>query len=300
MNKIIITGSTGFVGYNLNQYLSLYNYDLKPCNLRNPKWKSEIGFDGNTIIHIAGKAHDHKKSVNLDEYLEINTKLTQDLFDVFLKSDCRDFIFFSSVKAVVDHTNTVLTETTNTTPSTFFGISKLKAEEYLMSHSLPNGKRLFIFRPCMIHGPGNKGNLNFLYHLISKRFPWPLGAFQNQRSFCSIDNVCFVIQQILEREDIPSGVYNLSDDGTISTNRLIELISTSQNKSTLIINFSKKIIIVLARLGTFFGLPLNYERLITLTESFVVSNEKIVKTIGMPLPVSLEDGLKKTFNSFKY
>ena len=151
------------------------------------------------------------------------------MFDVFLKSDCRDFNFFSSVKAVVDHTNTVLTETPNTTASTFFGISKLKAEEYLMSHSLPNGK-LFIFRPCMIHGPGNKGNLNILYHLISKRFPWPLGAFQNQRSFCSIDNVCFVIQQILEREDIPSGVYNLSDDGTISTNRLIELISTSQKK----------------------------------------------------------------------
>ena len=41
----------------------------------------------------------------------------------------------------------------------------------------------------MIHGPGNKGNLNLLYSLVSKGLPWPLGSFENKRSYCSIDNL---------------------------------------------------------------------------------------------------------------
>jgi nucleoside-diphosphate-sugar epimerase len=112
---------------------------------------------------------------------------------------------------------------------TAFGQTKLQAEQYILVKPWPQGKRVFIFRPSMIHGPGNKGNLNLLYQLVSKGFPRPLGTFSYQRSFCSIDNVCFVISQIIEREDIPSGVYNLADDETLSTNDVISVLAESQN-----------------------------------------------------------------------
>ena len=151
----------------------------------------------------------------------------------------------------------------------------------------------------MIHGPGNKGNLNLLYQLVSKRFPWPLGAFHNQRSFCNIDNVCYVINQILEREDIPSGVYNLADDETLSTNELIELIATTTNKKARILSVPKKIIYAITRLGDISSLPLNTERLDKLTENFVVSNTKIKTVLGIEkLPVSAKEGLTKTIKSF--
>ena len=205
----LITGITGFVGSNLFEYLLDNNCEPKAINLRNSNWKSELDTAATAIIHLAGKAHDLKKSSNPEAYFEINTKLTQELFDVFLASNCRDFVYFSSVKAVTDQTEDVVTEETVTNPQTVYGQSKLQAEQYILSRTLPEGKRIFIIRPSMIHGPGNKGNLNLLYQLVSKSLPWPLGAFQNQRSFCSIDNVCFVIQQILEREDVPSGIYNL-------------------------------------------------------------------------------------------
>ena len=151
----------------------------------------------------------------------------------------------------------------------------------------------------MIHGPGNKGNLNLLYQLINKSLPWPLGAFQNQRSFCSIDNVCYVIQQILEREDIPSGVYNLADDESVSTNELIELIATTTNKKARILSVPKKIIYAITRLGDISSLPLNTERLDKLTENFLVSNTKIKTVLGIEkLPVSAKEGLTKTIKSF--
>jgi nucleoside-diphosphate-sugar epimerase len=83
----------------------------------------------------------------------------------------------------------------------------------------------------MIHGPGNKGNLNLLYKLVSKNIPWTLGAFENKRSFCVIDNLMFLFKELIEREDIPSGIYNVADDEPLSTKDLIRLIAKSQNRN---------------------------------------------------------------------
>jgi nucleoside-diphosphate-sugar epimerase len=298
--KILITGYSGFVGNNLLQYFNKSGLNnITKINLRTSNWKSKIDFDATSIIHLAGKAHDIKNSSNPKDYFDINTKLSQELFDVFLESNCRNFIFFSSIKAVTDKSEDIVTEETIAQPKTVYGQSKLQAEQYILSKSLPQAKRVFIIRPVMIHGSGNKGNLNLLYQFVNKGLPWPLGAFKNRRSFCSIENACFVIQQILEREDVPSGIYNLADDAAISTNRLIELIAKSKNKNPKIFKISQKKIKSFAKLGDLLRLPLNSERLEKLTENFVVSNEKIVKAIGKPLPVSAEDGLMKTLNSFK-
>lgn len=298
-SHITITGVTGFVGSNLFEYFLDENIEINSCNLRNPNWITEIDLNSTAIIHLAGIAHDLKNSSNSEQYFEINTKLTQELFDVFLASNCRDFIYFSSIKAVADQTEVVVTEETVTNPQTVYGQSKLQAEQYILSRTLPEGKRVFIFRPSMIHGPGNKGNLNLLYQLVSKSLPWPLGAFQNQRSFCSIDNVCFVIKQILEREEISSGVYNLADDEALSTNELIQIIADTTCKKAKILSVPKKIIYAIARFGDIFRLPLNTERLDKLTENFVVSNTKIKTVLRIDkLPTSAKEGLVKTISSF--
>lgn len=298
--KILITGTSGFVGNNLIQYFEKRETnELAKINLRTPNWRSWIDYEAKAIVHLAGKAHDLKNSSNPDEYFEVNTKLTQELFDIFLASNCRDFVYFSSVKAVIDQIKDIVTEETVTNPQTAYGQSKLQAEQYILSRTLPDDKRVFIIRPSMIHGPGNKGNLNLLFQLVSKGLPWPLGAFQNQRSFCSIDNVCFVIQQILEREEIPSGVYNLADDEALSTNELIQIIADTTRKKAKILSVPKKIIYAIARLGDIFRLPLNTERLDKLTENFVVSNTKIKTVLEIEkLPTSAKEGLVKTISSF--
>lgn len=298
-SHITITGVTGFVGSNLFEYFLDENIEINACNLRNPNWITEIDLKSTAIIHLAGIAHDLKNSSNSEQYFKINTKLTQELFDFFLASNCRDFIFFSSVKAVADKSEAVVTEEMVPTPKTAYGQSKQLAEQYILNKTLPKGKRVFIIRPSMIHGPGNKGNLNLLYQLVSKGIPWPLGAFHNQRSFCSIDNVCYVVNQILEREDIPSGVYNLADDVTVSTNELIEIIGATTNKKAKIISISKKVINTIAKIGNFLHLPLNTERLDKLTENFMVSNTKIKTVLGIEkLPLSAKEGLTKTIKSF--
>jgi nucleoside-diphosphate-sugar epimerase len=297
MNKIIITGSTGFVGQNLSSYLSEYSFSIQAISLRNFNWQTS--FKANAIIHLAGKAHDARNIRNTSEYFKINTDLTKSLFDLFLKNEIEDFIYFSSVKAIADEVLEVLYESNHANPRTAYGQSKLKAEEYILSKEIPPGKRVFIIRPCMIHGLGNKGNLNLLYQLVAKGFPWPLGAFNNKRSFLSVENLCFVIKELLENKDIPAGIYQIADDESLSTNELIELIGINLGKKSKIWKIPSVLIISMAKLGDYLHLPLNSERLKKLTENYIVSNAKIKKELKKELPVPAREGLTKTINSFK-
>ena len=205
----------------------------------------------------------------------------------------------STVKAVADEVKGILTEDAIPNPKTHYGIAKHQAEEYILSQQLPEGKRIYILRPCMIHGPGNKGNLNLLYQLVAKGLPWPLGAFENQRSFLSIENLCFVIKELLENESIPSGVYQVADDEALSTNELIQLLGKSLGKKTKIWKINASFIRFIASTGDKIHLPLNSERLQKLTENYVVSNEKIVKALSKQLPVTAKEGLMMTFASFE-
>jgi nucleoside-diphosphate-sugar epimerase len=295
--KVLVTGIKGFVGKNL-QNLFNTTFDVVPFSIRH-RPNQIIEIFGNVVIHLAGKAHDLKKVTQPQEYYEANFELTKQLFDAFLLSKSSIFIFISTVKAAADNIEGVVTEATVSNPKTHYGISKLQAENYILSQPLPEGKRIYIIRPCMIHGQGNKGNLNLLHKIVSKNIPWPLGAFENKRSFCSIDNLMFIIKEIIEREDIPSGIYNIADDEPLSTNELINLMAISQNRKSNIWKIPKGFIYRLAKLGDVLHLPLNLERLQKLTDSYVVSNQKIKNAIGKPLPVSSRDGLLKTFKSFK-
>lgn len=290
--KVSLTGSSGFIGKYLFVYLSRY-FETTKINRNNIK----IG-KTDAVVHLAGKAHDLKNSSSPIEYYKANTDLTRDLYEAFLASNSSVFIFLSSVKAVADKVDGKLSEDYSPNPITHYGKSKLLAEQYILSMPIPYNKRVYILRPCMVHGPRNKGNLNLLYKFVALGLPWPLGSFENSRSYLSIENLCFIIRELIEREDIPSGVYNLADDIPLSTNEIINLIAESKGKKASILKINTTIIKILARVGDFLNLPLNSERLQKLTERYVVSNAKLKSELGKPLPISSKDGLRATFKSF--
>lgn len=310
--KILITGIHGFVGNNLVNALQnnhvIYGLDIiSPPNkgvVKTFSW-SEIDTipSVDMIIHLAGKAHDTKNQTNAQVYFDINTGLTKIIYDWFLTSQANKFIFFSSVKAAADSVEgDFLTEDIIPTPKGPYGESKIAAENYILSQQSTSNnqqKKTYILRPCMIHGPGNKGNLNLLYKVVKKGIPYPLSAFQNRRSFTSIDNLSFIISQLIEK-DISSGIYNVGDDESLSTNELISLMAKTMAKPCRIWSWNKNLVEYIARLGTVLHLPLNSERLQKLTENYVVSNSKIKGALGIQeMPVSASEGLINTIKSFE-
>ncbi len=303
--RILITGSTGFVGKNwlefCNRHSLSYEHTIFSRNelYGNENTYKEYFTDIDAVLHFAGKAHDLKNVSIPQEYYQVNTELTKHLFDAFLKSDAKIFIFISSIKAVADRYDGLITEEILPNPLTDYGKSKLYAETYMLSKTLPLGKFVFILRPCMIHGPGNKGNLNLLYKVVSKGIPYPLAAFHNIRSFLSVENLCFIINQLLSRDDVASGIYHVADDEPISTIDVVEIIANSLEKKGKLFNISPKLVKWVARVGDTIHLPLNTERLQKLTDNYVVSNQKLITALQIPLPIKARDGLVKTIESFK-
>lgn len=310
--RILISGVHGFVGSNFVSAFKgsnhIYGLDIvtseKDGVIKTYTWSelNEIP-SVDLIIHLAGKAHDTKNQTNAQVYFDVNTILTQRIYDWFLESDAKKFVFFSSVKAAADRVeDTILTEDVIPSPNGPYGESKIAAEKYILSKQFSekgSNKSTYILRPCMIHGPGNKGNLNLLYNLVKKGIPYPLGSFENKRSFTSIDNLSYVISQLIEN-DVASGIYNVSDDESLSTNELISLIATISCKPNRIWRWNPQLIRYCAYFGTILHLPLNSERLQKLTENYVVSNEKLKRAIGIDkMPLSASNGFKKTIESFE-
>jgi nucleoside-diphosphate-sugar epimerase len=303
MESIFITGVSGFVGRHLVEH---FRDDGGIKLFGNSRKKERINgvtlLDGcdagllkshniTTFIHLAGIAHDLSNQYKPEDYYRVNFEGTKRAVDEFLKSDATHFIFVSSIKAACDISSVAVDESMLCTPKTDYGKSKRQAEEYIMSLNWPKDKSYYILRPVMMHGAGNKGNLNLLYRYAKWALPFPFGAFQNQRSFHSIDNFTFVIHQLLTKE-IPSGIYHLADEGYLSTVELYALICKTLNKKPLVWTIPEGWVRGLASMA-------GKSHLINkLTEDMMVPNQKITAAIGRPMPVSLVDGLVKTIHSF--
>ena len=312
--RILITGVHGFVGSNLVEFLApqndIFGLDIvapeKDGVIRTFSWDDlDAGNvpDIDAIIHLAGKAHDTKNQTVADVYFKVNFGLTTKVFDYFCNHpSIKKFVFFSTAKAAADKVEGVLTEDVKPSPVGPYGESKIAAENYILDKvkdGISQDKSFYIFRPCMIHGPGNKGNLNLLYNVVKKGIPWPLGAFENRRTFTSVGNICFAVNGVLTK-DVPSGIYNMGDDEALSTNELIEEICKSLGKKAHIWKLPKGLMTGIAKIGGFLHLPLYPERLQKLTENYVSSNEKIKRALGIEkMPVNARIGLQKTLASFK-
>jgi nucleoside-diphosphate-sugar epimerase len=310
--QILITGIHGFIGNNLTASLQAGHviHGLSTAasgEMNGPvkiySWKELDKIPQvDVVIHLAGMAHDVKGRTAGQVYTDVNVGLTRQIFDWSLRSGIKKFIFFSSVKAVADTAEGILNEETMPSPKGPYGESKLAAEEYIKKNSgnmSLSFMQIYILRPSMVHGRGNKGNLNLLYDIIRRGIPWPLGAFENRRSFVSIDNIIYIIKEIIDRQ-IPSGIYNIADDEALSTNEIIQIICETIPRKCRIWNINKTLIMNVAAVGSILHLPLNKERLKKLTENYIVSNKKIKEALNIHrLPLSAREGLVKTVCSFK-
>ena len=128
--------------------------------------------------------------------------------------------------------------------------------------------------------------------------PWVLGNYENKRSFCSIDNLCLILNELINNELIPSGIYNIADDVPLSTNDVIKLIAKTKGIKSNIWFINKILINAMAAFGNILNLPFNTDKLNKLTDNYVVNTSKINKYLNKTLLLTSRDGFIKTFQSF--
>ncbi|WP_159730159.1 NAD-dependent epimerase/dehydratase family protein [Sphingobacterium sp. 18053] len=301
MKVLILGGSRGFLGSHLKKKLK----DPILCefvSMRNLDW-SRDNFPTDCIINLVGKAHDFTGKATEKDFFFANFELAKKAFNIFAASQAKLFIHISSLAAIEEvESAKSLSENTTYNSVTPYGRSKQAAEEWLMSQELPSDKKLIILRPPMVHGAGDKGNLKQLFSIVSKGIPYPLVRFKNKRSFLSIDNFCFFIEQILlQNEKLSSGIYHLSDDETLSSNEIVKIMKQETGLKVPCFPLPKRIISFLSKLGDHTrAFPLNTWRLKKMTSTLVVSNKKIKVALEIErLPKTAKEGLRDTIRALK-
>ncbi len=297
---IFLTGGTGFVGQAIIKYFNVNHPDWKifaisraennPI-LKNVQWLTghqDFGqiIDENSIksvIHLAGKAHDTKNTSKAEEYFEVNYGITKKLFDAFASSNASKFIFLSSIKAVGDDQAYITNALDLSEPQTPYAKSKREAEKYIQNFNLSSGKSFYILRPTLIYGPSVKGNLATLVKFARKGLPYPFEAFENKRSYLSLNNLCHIFIKLVEN-GYNSMTLNIANEDAISTKELMSIIFGSIEKKPPRLYFPPFLIKAIASLGNHLPLPLNTEKLNKITSSFVVDTAEMTTKLGFSLP----------------
>lgn len=314
MNKtldLVVTGASGYIGRNFCDTAISKFYKCTPLGRSTqPNYETFTADsiqEGTSILHFGGLSEDSDK-IPMEAYVEANIILTKRMWELFVTSKARNFIFLSSIKAFTEKTEESLDKKNQSNDSfSHYGHSKREAEKYLLksfqelSDEDRKSRNLYILRPCLVYGSNSKGNLKVLFKLANKGIPYPFAAFENQKSFCSLNNLMEVIFQIIAKDTYGnSKVFSVCDDDSVSTNKLIEIAADAVGKKARLIRFPQFIVKQMAALGTLLGLPFNKFVLDKLTSSLQVSNKELLDYLdwdNMPFQTSLE--LKKAFVQLK-
>ncbi|MDT2732472.1 NAD-dependent epimerase/dehydratase family protein [Streptococcus parauberis] len=247
MKKILITGANSYIGQSLENWLdkSQGDYQVDTLDMINPAWKEYDFSPYDSIFHVAAIVHKNEKNLNQDLYDKVNRDLPIELATLAKKAGVAQFIFLSSM-SVYGNNEEVITKSTKENPSTYYGKSKLAAENGLKKLA-DDSFNLLILRPPMVYGPNATGNYTRLSKLSKLTVAFP--KINNNRSMIFIDNLMEFIKQAIDRE--LSGLSFPQNKEYVTTSTLVKTIRQANGKKTLLTSIFNPILNKLTGIGQF-------------------------------------------------
>lgn len=238
MKKVLITGANSYIGTSFEKWLeqSENDYHVDTLDMIDPKWR-EFDFSRyDSIFHVAAIVHKNERKMDPTLYDKVNRDLPMDLASIAKKAGVKQFIFLSSM-SVYGNTHKVITKETVEAPSTYYGKSKLAAEEALKTLQSETFN-LLIIRPPMVYGPEATGNYTRLSKLskITPLFP----KVDNKRSMVFIDTLSEFIRKAIDLS--LAGTFFPQNKEYVNTSYLVETIRSVNKKKTVNIPIFKFII----------------------------------------------------------
>lgn len=306
----LITGSNGFLGQYLSQFLAEKGYSVLAhtrnfCTFDHPNI-SNINFDLNdnldninlnqveVIIHCAGRAHvmNETEESPLEAYRKTNVQGTLNLAKKAVKSGVKRFIYLSSIKVNGEQTTTQAFQPHDAVCTDDpYGLSKYEAEQVLLKLSQDTGLEVVIIRPVLIYGPNVKANFKTMINLAAKKLPLPIGCLDNKRSMVSVYNISDLIHTCMTHPKANREVFLVSDQDDISVKQLFKKLAKYQNNQLLILPVPKSLISFLASLV---GKKAVASRLCS---ELLVDTTKNKQLLDWKAPYNVDASLEKMFNT---
>lgn len=315
IERILITGATGFLGGSLGNALSLIGrYSLKALirsSSQTIPWAEEVFqftdlssielsnniFDGiDVVIHCAARVHvmDDTSSNPLDEFRKVNVDGSINLAKLAARSGASRFIFISSIKVNGENTESGRVYKADDTPAPQdpYGVSKMEAEEGLKQIAAEAGMELVVIRPVLVYGPGVKANFFTMMRWVHKGIPLPLGAIQNMRSLVALDNLIDLIVTCIDHPAAANQIFIAADGEDLSTTDLLRRMGDALGTRARLLPIPQPLLVALA---TAFGAKPIVQRL---CGSLQVDISKAHELLGWTPPLSVDDGLRLVAKSY--
>ncbi len=267
--NVAITGGNGFIGSHLSKMIKKLGHKvIFISRTKNNKAKNNYSFDEfflneinitiDCFIHLASPNYDYARDNSLEDGI---VNLTSNILEVLDKYNCSKLIFFSSAKIYGEPSlkkDFIFKEDTRPNPVSDYGKCKLKAENKIINHANNSNLDYLIYRMPLVYGTSNNSNINKLLKFIEKSYPFIL--FRNschlKKSVISIENIKLYIKYNIDNLDtIKCKTFNITDQNSITLNKLILGKKRLSNSNSFIINipyFILEIIVKIPVLGNYF------------------------------------------------
>ncbi len=311
--RLLITGANGFVGRPLCTVAHKVGYAVKAVTRKPSRFDDgveniaisdfdqearwlEAFNDVDIVVHLAARVHVMKESAIdvLSAYRLVNVEGTLRLARYAATAGVRRFIYLSSIKVNGETTNKdrPFSADDKPDPKDPYGVSKMEAEQVLLSLSEQTGMEVSIIRPPLVYGPGVGANFSAMMRWIAYRFPLPLGLMTNQRSMVALDNLIDLVLICAENPAAKGQVFLVSDGQDVSVAELLKKLARLLDVPSYLIPVPVKFLRCMA---TIMGKKNIADRL---CDSLQVDIGKTREVLGWTPPITLDQGLKKTANWF--
>ena len=320
--NILVTGASGFIGQHLVRRLEKQGSNIKvlvrnskktannntrifECDIFDEKVLRKAVDEVNVVFHLVAKTHDSKNIDNTKDYFKINVEGTKRLLDACSISSIKHFVYFSSVKAMAEESESTLDETCISKPITPYGESKLLAERLVFDYGKKYGFKTTILRLPLVYGPGNKGNVYKMIDAIDNRRFVMMGNGYNKRSMVHVGNVVDAGIAVMNRKAADAKFYIITDGIDYTVRDLYEIIVKGLGKKAFPFYAPIGIARIFAIAGdigsmvTGMPLPFNSGVLGKLTNPFVFSSQRIREEIGFESKHNLYNTMAETIRWYK-
>jgi nucleoside-diphosphate-sugar epimerase len=240
MGKILITGTGGFIGNHLSNFLAEKGYDVVGVDIRysegafreqhqnfipvagdfrNWEQMKECLAGVDLVIHLAA-AH---LRINLDPkaYWDINVHSLRPFLELCKENGVQRFVHVSSVGIYGNLEKLPADEQTPCNPQSIYGETKLAGEIEVMKFSKETGFPVVILRPAWVYGPFCPRTLKLYKALRKKRFIW-IGNGENFRHPLYISDMLSAFMLAMESQSAPGETFIIGGNGAINTKEMVE------------------------------------------------------------------------------
>lgn len=252
--------------------------------------------DVDVVIHAAARVHVmNEVAVDpLAAFREVNVEATLNLARQAAEYGVKRFIFISSIKVNGEGTEAGAVYRADDTPAPIgpYAISKLEAEQGLMSLAANTGMEVVVIRPVLVYGPGVKANFLSMMRWLYRGVPLPFGAVNNLRSLVAIDNLVDLIVTCSDHPAAANQVFLASDGEDVSTTQLLRKLANALGKPARLLPIPTRI---MSGVAAMIGKRAMADRIFGSLQVDISKNRKL---LGWEPPVTLDKALGLTAQHF--